>query len=102
MAASARQPEQVSRIEHGDIDRAQIDTLRKYVEARVQRWENGVHNVHTRGFGLGRTQHVFGSSQCFQGLEAGSSPTSGTVFPQVRGLFGPGLLTKSPKVLIRV
>ncbi len=24
----------VSRIEHGDIDRAQVDTLRKYVEAR--------------------------------------------------------------------
>ncbi|WP_449373077.1 hypothetical protein [Arthrobacter psychrolactophilus] len=23
----------MSRIEHGDIDRAQIDTLRKYVEA---------------------------------------------------------------------
>jgi hypothetical protein len=54
----------------------------------------GVHNVHTLGFGLGRTGtglawigDVFGSSQCFQGLECSSSPTSGTAFPLVRGGF---------------
>jgi hypothetical protein len=54
----------------------------------------GVHNVHTFGFGLGRTcvgsgrfTHVFGTSQCFQGLEYGSSPTSGTVFSQVSGFL---------------
>jgi hypothetical protein len=54
-----------------------------------------VHIVHTfgvelgrTGAGSGRTPHVSGSSQCLQGLECGSSPTSGTVFPQVRGGFG--------------
>ena len=31
--------------------------------------------------GLARTQHVSGGAQCFQGLEPGSSPTSGTCFP---------------------
>jgi hypothetical protein len=52
----------------------------------------GVDSVHTFGFGLGRTSvrsgripQVSGSSQFLQGLESGSSPTSGTVFPQVRG-----------------
>ena len=50
----------------------------------------GVHNVHTLGFGSGRTGaglgrigDVSGGVQCLQGLEPGSSPTSGTVFPQV-------------------
>ncbi|GEM_PF-4281873 len=48
----------------------------------------GVHNVHTLGFGLGRTgaelgriADVSGNSQRLQGLEPGSSPTSGTCFP---------------------
>jgi len=31
------------------------------------------------GAGLGRTRHVFRSSQYFQGLEPGSSPTSGSL-----------------------
>jgi hypothetical protein len=55
----------------------------------------GVHNVHTLGFGSGRTSaglartgYVFGSSQCLQGLESGSSPTSGTCFP-CSGACGP-------------
>ena len=54
----------------------------------------GVHNVHTLGFGSGRTGaglgrivDVSGGVQCLQGLEPGSSPTSGTVFPQVRSVF---------------
>ncbi len=57
--------------------------------------KRSVDNVHTFGFGsgrisvgLGRIAYVFGSSQCLQGLECGSSPTSGTVFPQVRGPLG--------------
>jgi hypothetical protein len=51
-----------------------------------------VHIVHTLGLGLGRTsvglariRYVFGSSQCLQGRECGSSPTSGTVFSLFRG-----------------
>ncbi len=53
----------------------------------------GVHNVHfwlrTESYigGLGRIAYVFWSSQCLQGLECGSSPTSGTAFPLVRGDF---------------
>ncbi|MET3949099.1 hypothetical protein ABIB49_003825 [Arthrobacter sp. UYCu512] len=57
--------------------------------------KEGVHNVHTLGFGsgrisagLGRIAEVFGRVAENQGLEPGSSPTSGTVFPQVRGVFG--------------
>ena len=56
--------------------------------------KEGVHNVHTLGVGsvrtgagLGRTRHVSGGVQCLQGLEPGSSPTSGTVFPQVSGVL---------------
>jgi hypothetical protein len=56
--------------------------------------ERAVYNVPTFCFGLGRTsvglariRDVFWSSQCWQGWECGSSPTSGTVFPQVRGLL---------------
>ena len=56
--------------------------------------KEGVHNVHTLGFGsgritagLGRIADVFGGVADFEGLEPGSSPTSGTVFPQVRGIF---------------
>jgi len=44
-----------------------------------------VDNVHTLGFGLGRTSaglarilYVSGSSQCLQGRECSSSPTLGT------------------------
>ncbi len=56
--------------------------------------KRGVDSVNTisvglgrTGAGLARTRHVFGSSQCFQGSECGSSPTSGTAFPLVRGVF---------------
>ena len=63
------------------------------VDAEVGRKE-GVHNVHTLGFGLGRTggglgriADVFGGVADLQVLEPGSSPTSGTVFPQVRGFL---------------
>jgi hypothetical protein len=54
----------------------------------------GVHNVHTLGFGsgrigagLGRIAEVCGGVADIQGLEPGSSPTSGTAFPLVRGVF---------------
>jgi hypothetical protein len=50
--------------------------------------KEGVHNVHTRGFGSGRTGaglarigDVFAGVADLQGLESGSSPTSGTCFP---------------------
>jgi hypothetical protein len=54
----------------------------------------GVDSVNTFGFrpgntwvGSGRIPHVFARSQCFQGLECSSSPTSGTAYPLVRGVF---------------
>jgi hypothetical protein len=54
----------------------------------------GVHNVHTLGFGSGRTgaglgriAEVFGAVADLQGLEPGSSPTSGTVL-SLQGLVG--------------
>jgi hypothetical protein len=54
----------------------------------------GVHNVHTLGFGSGRTgaglgliAEVCGGVAEIQVLEPGSSPTSGTVFPQFRGFL---------------
>ena len=63
--------------------------------------KGGVHNVHTLGFGLGRTSaepariaYVFWSSQCLQGLECGSSPTSGTADPLVEGDFCFNVCTK--------
>ncbi|MCB5283385.1 hypothetical protein BJQ89_03152 [Arthrobacter sp. ES1] len=50
--------------------------------------EVGVDSVHTLGKGPGRTGagpgrigNVSAGSQCLQGLEPGSSPTSGTCFP---------------------
>ena len=50
--------------------------------------KEGVHNVHTWGFGLGctgigrgRIVDVFGGVAGFRGLAPGSSPTSGTCFP---------------------
>jgi hypothetical protein len=55
----------------------------------------GVDSVHTFGFGLGRTSvgsgripYVSGGVQCLQGLESGSSHTSGTWFP-CSGACGP-------------
>jgi hypothetical protein len=54
----------------------------------------GVHMVHTVGFGLGRigaglarTGDVFRGVAAFQGLESGSSPTSGTCFPLSEGVL---------------
>ena len=54
----------------------------------------GAHNVHTLGSGssrmsagLDRIGHVCGEMGEIQGLEPGSSPTSGTVFLQVRGFL---------------
>jgi hypothetical protein len=48
----------------------------------------GVDSVHTLGLGLGRTgaglgriPYVLAGVQCLQGLEPGSSPTSGTCIP---------------------
>lgn len=59
----------------------------------LQRGGNlGVDIVHSLGFGSGitvlgllRIPHVFGSSQCLQGPECSSSPTSGTQPPRQRG-----------------
>ena len=56
-------------------------------------WEEwGVDSVHTLGPGLGltgaglaRIPYVSAGVQCLQGLEPGSSPTSGTVFSLFRG-----------------
>lgn len=54
----------------------------------------GVDNVNAsrlllgrRSAGLLRIPHVFAGSQCLQGLECGSSPTSGTTSSLVRGDF---------------
>jgi hypothetical protein len=54
----------------------------------------GVYIVHILVFGSGRTgagsartPHVSAGAQCLRGSECGSSPTSGTVLPQVRGFF---------------
>ena len=58
----------------------------------LKRELGGVDNVHTLAPGLGRTAagsgripHVSAGAQCLRGLGCSSSPTSGTVFPQVRG-----------------
>ena len=62
----------------------------------------GVYNVHTLGFGSGRTwagsgriPHVSAGAQCLQGRECSSSPTSGTCFP-CSGACGPLNVYKSP------
>ena len=71
---------------------------------RRERAENGqkrsLDNVHTLRLGLDRTAvgppriaYVSGSPQCLQGLEPGSSPTLGTVFPQVRRVWSPRVCT---------
>jgi hypothetical protein len=56
--------------------------------------KKGVDNVNTfavglgrRGAGLARIAHVYGSAQCLQGRKSGSSPTSGTVLPQVSAFW---------------
>jgi hypothetical protein len=56
--------------------------------------ESGVDNVHILRFGSGRTAgglgriaYVFWSSQCLQGPESGSSPTSGTRYPLSQARF---------------
>jgi hypothetical protein len=61
----------------------------------------GVDNVNASRFLLGRRSagllripYVFAGSQCLQGLECSSSPTSGTVFSLVKGQFSFFLLTK--------
>jgi len=54
----------------------------------------GVDIVHTFDFGTGHTglgsariPHVFAGSQDLYERECGSSPTSGTAYPLVRGVF---------------
>ena len=68
--------------------------VRLFGEALVGRF-GGVDSVHTLGPGLGRTgaglgriPYVSVGVQCLQGLEPGSSPTSGTCFP-CSGACGP-------------
>ena len=64
--------------------------------------EESVDIVHAFRFGSGRTsaglgriRYVFGSSQWLQGLECGSSPTSGTADPLVGGDFCFNVYTSS-------
>jgi len=64
--------------------------------------DRGVDSVHTLGLGLGRTGagpgrigEVFGGVADIQGLEPGSSPTSGTCFPCSEAC-GPLSVYKSP------
>ena len=66
--------------------------------------EESVDIVHAFRFGSGRTSaglgriryvFVFGSSQWLQGLECGSSPTSGTADPLVGGDFCFNVYTSS-------
>ena len=54
----------------------------------------GVNSVHTLGPGPGRTgaglariPYVWAGVQCLQAMEPGSSPTSGTADPLVRGFL---------------
>jgi hypothetical protein len=60
--------------------------LRRVTLRRTKAKKQGVHNVYTQGSGLGctgagrrRIGEVCGGVADFQGLESGSSPTSGTV-----------------------
>ena len=62
--------------------------------ATTDRGKRSVVNVHTFRSGLARTTaglaripHVSDTSQCYEGLESRSSPTSGTAYPLVRGGF---------------
>jgi transcriptional regulator with XRE-family HTH domain len=82
----------VSRSEHGDIDRVQVDTLRKYVDAvggrlrvEVELGTNGSRSPDPTARSCAR--YASKTFECFQAPECGSSPTSGTVFPQVRGFW---------------
>ena len=70
--------------------------LRLQVVRTANRWaqKESVDNVHTFHLGLPRSAaglawipHVSPTSQCLQGLESRSSPTSGTAYPLVRGGF---------------
>ncbi|WP_263422375.1 phenylacetaldoxime dehydratase family protein [Arthrobacter sp. StoSoilB5] len=78
--------------------------------ALVYRWytapTRSVDNVHAFHLGLARTSaglprvpQVSAISHCFQGLEARSSPTSGTAYPLVRGGFCFNVCTKLDKCL---
>ncbi|MBP2266150.1 hypothetical protein J3A64_001614 [Pseudarthrobacter sp. PvP004] len=64
------------------------------------RQKRSVDNVHTFRAGLARTAaglaripYVSATSQCLQGRESRSSPTSGTAYPLVRGGFCFNVLT---------
>ena len=66
----------------------------------------GVDSVHTLGHGLGRTgaglariPYVWAGVECLQGLEPGSSPTSGTRVSAAGGLFRPPALLTLPTTL---
>jgi hypothetical protein len=75
--------------------------VRQFGEALVGKI-GGVDSVHTLGLGLGRTgaglariPYVLAGVQYLQGLEPGSSPTSGTRF-HCSGACGPLNVYKSP------
>jgi hypothetical protein len=75
----------------GEIDPRPVGRLAAWWGAEVGKKE-GVHNVHTLGLGSGRTgagpgriAEVFGGVADIQGLEPGSSPTSGTHDPSSEG-----------------
>jgi hypothetical protein len=72
----------------GETDPRPVGRLSSVVGGAESGQSEGVHNVHTLGFGsgpagagLGRIAEVFGGVADIQGLEPGSSPTSGTCFP---------------------
>jgi hypothetical protein len=66
-----------------------------WVSVVAVEWEKrSVDSVHTFASGLARTAagrghipHVSATLRCLQGLECSSSPTSGTAYPLVRGVF---------------
>ena len=64
-----------------------LESLKRQIRGRVDNVNTFGFGLGRRSAGLGRIRYVFWSSLCLQGLECGSSPTSGTVDPLVRGVF---------------
>lgn len=74
--------------------RCELPHARSQALSAVGRAKSSVHTVHAFRVGLARTAagvaripHVLESSQCFQGPEFRSSPTSGTAYPSSEGVF---------------
>jgi hypothetical protein len=72
-----------------------VEGVPLFLRCCCRKAKGGVQNVHTRGFGSGRTggglgriAEVFAGVASLQGKKHGSSPTSGTYFP-CSGACGP-------------